>query len=125
MEDYIRIFFCIIITISTAIVNTILIIDAILNKENSTLIILCILAFLLTLYYFISSLIGMIKEKNKKIIVMIRNFTLKVLMFIALLVLLVFCIMVLFRSELPDLWFLGLIVSVIILIIFPYKKFFK
>lgn len=66
MEDYIRIFFCIIITISTAIVNTILIIDAILNKENSTLIILCILTFLLTLYYFISSLIGMIKEKNKK-----------------------------------------------------------
>nr|DAE86553.1 MAG TPA: hypothetical protein [Caudoviricetes sp.] len=56
---------------------------------------------------------------------MIRNFTLKVLMFIALIVLLFFCIMVLFRSELPYLWFLGLIVSVIILIIFPYKKFFK
>ena len=55
---------CIVITFIFTIVSTILIMDAIINKEDSTLIIISVLAVLLTLYYFISSLISMIKKKK-------------------------------------------------------------
>jgi len=56
--------FCIIITFGFTIVSTIVIMDAIINKEDSTLIMISIIAVLLTLYYFISSLIKMIKKQK-------------------------------------------------------------
>lgn len=54
--------FCIVITFIFTIVSTKVIIDAIIDKEDLILIIISILAVLLTLYYFISSLIKMIKK---------------------------------------------------------------
>ena len=54
--------FCIVITFIFTIVSTKVIIDAIIDKEDLILIIISILAVLLTLYYFISSLIKMIKN---------------------------------------------------------------
>lgn len=58
--------FCIVITFIFTIVSTKVIIDAIIDKEDLILIIISILAVLLTLYYFISSLIKMIKKQNEK-----------------------------------------------------------
>lgn len=58
--------FCIVITFIFTIVSTKVIIDAIIDKEDLILIILSILAVLLTLNYFISSLIKMIKKQNEK-----------------------------------------------------------
>lgn len=55
---------CIVITFTFTIVSTKFIIDAIIDKEDLTLIIISILATLLTIYYFISSLISMIKKKK-------------------------------------------------------------
>nr|DAE86554.1 MAG TPA: hypothetical protein [Caudoviricetes sp.] len=55
---------CIVITFTFTIVSTKLIIDAIIDKEDLTFIIISILATLLTIYYFISSLISMIKKKK-------------------------------------------------------------
>lgn len=55
---------CIVITFIFTIVSTKFIIDAIIDKEDLTLIIISILATLLTIYYFISSLISMIKKKK-------------------------------------------------------------
>lgn len=55
---------CIVITFIFTIVSTKFIIDAIIDKEDLTLIIISILATLLTIYYFISSLISMIKNKK-------------------------------------------------------------
>jgi hypothetical protein len=49
--------FCIVITFIFTIVSTKVIIDAIIDKEDLILIIISILAVLLTLHYFISSLI--------------------------------------------------------------------
>ena len=54
-----------------------------------------------------------------------RKIAIRVLVFIILLVALVFGIMVLFRSEFPYLWIVGLLVSVFILIDFPYERFFR
>ena len=54
--------FCIVITFIFTIVSTKVIIDAIIDKEDLILIIISILAVLLTLYYFISSLIKMIEK---------------------------------------------------------------
>lgn len=64
MEDYLRILFCITITFSLAIVNTIIIIDALLNKEDLFEIIVSIIITLLTIYYFISALVGMIRKRK-------------------------------------------------------------
>lgn len=58
--------FCIVTTFIFTIVSTKVIIDAIIDKEDLILIIISILAVLLTLYYFISSLIKMIKKQNEK-----------------------------------------------------------
>jgi hypothetical protein len=58
--------FCIIITFIFTIVSTIIIMDAIINGEDSALIIISIIAVLLTLYYFVVSLIKMVKKQNKK-----------------------------------------------------------
>ena len=58
--------FCIVITFIFTIVSTKVIIDAIIDKEDLILIIISILAVLLTLHYFISSLIKMIKKQNEK-----------------------------------------------------------
>ena len=58
--------FCIVITFIFTIVSTKVIIDAIIDKEDLILIIISILAVLLTLHYFISSLIKMIKNQNEK-----------------------------------------------------------
>lgn len=58
--------FCIVITFIFTIVSTKVIIDAIIDKEDLILIIISILAVLLTLYYFISSLIKMIEKQNEK-----------------------------------------------------------
>lgn len=58
--------FCIVITFIFTIVSTKVIVDAIIDKEDLILIIISILAVLLTLYYFISSLIKMIKKQNEK-----------------------------------------------------------
>ena len=55
---------CIVIAFIFTIVSTKFIIDAIIDKEDLTLIIISILATLLTIYYFISSLISMIKKKK-------------------------------------------------------------
>lgn len=57
--------FCIVITFIFTIVSTKVIIDAIIDKEDLILIIISILAVLLTLYYFVSSLIKMIKKQNE------------------------------------------------------------
>ena len=56
---------------------------------------------------------------------MMRKIALRALAFIIMLVLLVYGIMVLFRSEFPYLWFVGLLVAILILIVFPYNKFFS
>ena len=58
--------FCIVITFIFTIVSTKVIIDAIIDKEDLILIIISILAVLLTIHYFISSLIKMIKKQNEK-----------------------------------------------------------
>ena len=54
-----------------------------------------------------------------------RKIAIQALVFIILLVLLTFGVMVLFRSELPYLWIIGLLVAILILIAFPYNKFFS
>ena len=54
-----------------------------------------------------------------------RKITIRALAFIILLVLLTFGVMVLFRSEFPYLWIVGLLVAILILIAFPYNKFFS
>ena len=56
---------------------------------------------------------------------MMRKIAIRALAFIILLVLLAFGVMALFRSEYPYLWFVGLIVAIFILIVFPYNKFFS
>jgi len=66
MKNNIDTAFCIVITFIFTIVSTKVIIDAIIDKEDLILIIISILAVLLTLYYFISSLIKMIKKRNEK-----------------------------------------------------------
>lgn len=53
---------CIIITFIFTVVSTKFIIDAIIDKEDLTLIILSILATILTICYFISSIIKIIKK---------------------------------------------------------------
>lgn len=53
-----------------------------------------------------------------------RKIAIRVLAFIILLVLLAFGVMVLFRSELPYLWIVRLLVAILKLIAFPYNKFF-
>lgn len=58
--------FCIVITFIFTIVSIKVIIDAIIDNEDLILIIISILAVLLTLYYFISSLIKTIKKRNEK-----------------------------------------------------------
>lgn len=52
-----------------------------------------------------------------------RKIAIRALVFIILLVLLAFGVMVLFRSEFPYLWIVGLLVAILILIAFPYNKF--
>ena len=54
-----------------------------------------------------------------------RKIAIRALAFIILLVLLIYGVMVLFRSELPYLWIVGLLVAILILIAFPYNKFFS
>ncbi|WP_315506999.1 hypothetical protein [Capnocytophaga leadbetteri] len=54
-----------------------------------------------------------------------RKIITKTIAFIILLSLLGFGVMALFRSEYPYLWFVGLIVAILILIVFPYNKFFS
>ena len=54
-----------------------------------------------------------------------RKIAIRALAFIILLVLLTYGVMVLFRSELPYLWIVGLLVAILILIVFPYNKFFS
>ena len=54
-----------------------------------------------------------------------RKIAIRALAFIILLVLLAFGVMALFRSELPYLWIVGLLVAILILIAFPYNKFFS
>ena len=54
-----------------------------------------------------------------------RKIAIRALVFIILLVLLAFGVMVLFRSEFPYLWIVGLLVAILILIAFPYNKFFS
>nr|DAN71665.1 MAG TPA: protein of unknown function (DUF4969) [Caudoviricetes sp.] len=56
---------------------------------------------------------------------MMRKIAIRALVFIILLVLLTYGVMVLFRSELPYLWIVGLLVAILILIAFPYNKFFS
>ena len=54
-----------------------------------------------------------------------QNFLLKLIAFSLMNVILLVLTMILFRSELPYLWFILLLVHVITLIMFPYYKFFK
>ena len=54
-----------------------------------------------------------------------QNFLLKLIAFSLMNVILLVLTMILFRSELPYLWFVLLLVHVITLIMFPYYKFFK
>lgn len=54
-----------------------------------------------------------------------QNFLLKLIAFSLLNVILLVLTMILFRSELPYLWFILLLVHIITLIMFPYYKFFK
>nr|DAN54224.1 MAG TPA: hypothetical protein [Caudoviricetes sp.] len=54
-----------------------------------------------------------------------RKIAIRSLAFIILLVLLTFGVMVLFRSEFPYLWIVGLLIAILILIVFPYNKFFS
>ena len=54
-----------------------------------------------------------------------RKIAIRALVFIILLVLLTYGVMVLFRSELPYLWIVGLLVAILILIFFPYNNFFS
>ena len=56
---------------------------------------------------------------------MMRKIAIRALAFIILLVLLTYGVMVLFRSEFPYLWIVGLLVAILILIAFPYKEFFS
>jgi hypothetical protein len=54
-----------------------------------------------------------------------RKLFLKILLFVILIALLVISIMLLFRSDMPYLWLIGLVLVIIILIVFPYEKYFK
>lgn len=54
-----------------------------------------------------------------------RSLLLRALAFILILVALVYINMWVFRSFMPMAWFITFIGSVIGLILFPYKKFFK
>lgn len=54
-----------------------------------------------------------------------RKQILKVLAFIILLVVMFYINLQVFRSEMPSLWFVTLIGSVIGLILLPYNKFFN
>lgn len=54
-----------------------------------------------------------------------QNFLLKLIAFLLMNVIIFVMTIVLFRSELPYLWFIFLLVHIITLIVFPYYKFFK
>nr|DAF03220.1 MAG TPA: hypothetical protein [Caudoviricetes sp.] len=54
-----------------------------------------------------------------------RKLILKIILFILIIVFLIITIMYLFRSDTPYLWFIGLIVSIVFIIFFPFEKFFK
>jgi len=49
----------------------------------------------------------------------------RIILFVLLLVAIVVVNAFVFRSELPMLWFLTLLGSVILLLFFPYKRFFN
>ena len=54
-----------------------------------------------------------------------RKTVFRALVFVLMIIVMIILNMYVFRSSLPIFWFLTLIGSVLILIIFPYNKFFK
>lgn len=54
-----------------------------------------------------------------------RSSILKILVFIILISIIIILNMIVFRSQEPMFWIITSIISIIILILFPYKSFFK